>query len=953
LYLLYSILFAAFVVSAVVLRWSLRGLAIEPQVPEGAAAGVPVLVRVRLRNAGRLAARSLRVTLGAEEFRVDEIPPAAEAWGTVSACLPFRGWNVLPPVRVESSHPFGLLRASAVREDAAGLALPRGRRGAADAASQTASGEAAEGGSARRGGSDEISGVRPYDPSDGMSRIHWKATARMGQPFVAELSENRGRRVSVRVDAAASDAAVEAAAAACRAHIEAGAEVRLLSSEGDVDFGKGPAHLRVLLRALALLGAGKRPRGAPPPEAPSPTAPPPPRPEEVTAFHLASVVIAGSLFLIEDASPAVLAALLAALAAGALIDRYGGPRLPRRFWDWLCVLVLIFSTMFSWRLVGVTLANTYLVAYLLAHQSLNPKTRQALRESLLIGFLGFFLVSGQTISLAYFPVLLVFAGVYAHWCRLATGGAPLGSRALAGLTAACLALAGLAFAATPRFDPLRRMNPFVAMGLDTRSPRAEFVTGFSESVSLGFFGRIRKSSARVMRVRFPDWRAAAPPLPYLRLRGSAFDSFDGRNWHKERLDFPYLIGGRAYRSSGGKAWAPRRGQRFFFPGAERDHGPILEFTLYPLNSNVVFTYGGLRALQLQEGAAYFDYTDTVYLGSSYLGGTTYLAAGAPDAEGRGFLTGTPGYERFLSARFLQLPRNLDPRVRALALKVTRGSRGPLDSVRRIERHLRDSYGYSLYAEEANSTLQDFLFKTRTGNCEHFATSAAILLRAAGIPSRVVTGFLAMEWNEYGRFYDVRQSQAHAWAEAYIPEQGWITVEATPPGGESVVSSRFRRWLAALQTSWYRNIIGYDSYMQRNTFYRFRSALSMGALAERLGAAFRRARRAGGIAAALALVLAGAAEARRRARRAARRPPTAFETAAALLARRGMPREPDQTPREFAARAFSRRPELAALPELAELHYRARLRPGGLDPAARREAELLLEALREALAKPRA
>jgi hypothetical protein len=80
-------------------------------------------------------------------------------------------------------------------------------------------------------------------------------------------------------------------------------------------------------------------------------------------------------------------------------------------------------------------------------------------------------------------------------------------------------------------------------------------------------------------------------------------------------------------------------------------------------------------------------------------------------------------------------------------------------------------------------LEEFLFLRKTGYCEHYATAMAIMLRTVGIPARLVTGFLATEWNEYGSYYVVRQQDAHAWIEVYLPHSGWVMMDPTPPSGE--------------------------------------------------------------------------------------------------------------------------------------------------------------------------
>ena len=245
-----------------------------------------------------------------------------------------------------------------------------------------------------------------------------------------------------------------------------------------------------------------------------------------------------------------------------------------------------------------------------------------------------------------------------------------------------------------------------------------------------------------------------------------------------------------------------------------------------------------------------------------------------------------------------------------------------------------------FSDGTRTSLPDFLFDVRRGNCEYFATAAAILLRHAGVPTRIVTGFHADEWNEWGRFYDVRQSQAHAWTEAWIPGKGWLTYDATPAeSGLSAAADEFSRrvgrWFDVLQARWYRSVVGYDQYSQRDAFLSMSFARVFDGISKFADRLFER-----GLPVVLVLGLAFLAW---KARPSLRRPVDEYESAERALARAGVRRAPAQTPREFARAVSAARPELAALADLAEAHYRRRyagLAPGSDD--RRRAAELLRE-----------
>ena len=93
-----------------------------------------------------------------------------------------------------------------------------------------------------------------------------------------------------------------------------------------------------------------------------------------------------------------------------------------------------------------------------------------------------------------------------------------------------------------------------------------------------------------------------------------------------------------------------------------------------------------------------------------------------------------------------------------------------------------------WARSPGDPIGDFLFRYRSGHCEYFATAMVLMLRSQGIPARFVTGFLGGENNRLG-YYIVRQSNAHAWVEAYLPDSGWTVFDPTPPAGRPAVAQR--------------------------------------------------------------------------------------------------------------------------------------------------------------------
>ncbi len=219
--------------------------------------------------------------------------------------------------------------------------------------------------------------------------------------------------------------------------------------------------------------------------------------------------------------------------------------------------------------------------------------------------------------------------------------------------------------------------------------------------------------------------------------------------------------------------------------------------------------------------------------------------------------------------YLQLPKNLAPRLRSLALQITAGLSRPQDKARALERYLQTQYSYSTQlqplSEAERSRHQDpvaaFLFERKRGHCEYFASALSLLLRAVGIPSRSVNGYLGGEWNEFGGYLVVRQQHAHSWVEAFLPLSGeasetskaglgaplpsepsdgeataalpplaWQTLDPTPLSALS--PSRFgflqraRRFSDSLEMSWNKYVLEYDPRAQRHLADHFRGLFGL-------------------------------------------------------------------------------------------------------------------------------
>jgi uncharacterized protein (DUF58 family) len=938
LYVLFGVVTSSLAVSWLLGRVNISGIKAEAFQPDQVFRGDLFTLRLRLTNAGRLPSFGIRV----REALAARLGPGEGFEAAFPFTFRHRGRNAVAGVDLESLFPFGFFRHAASLTGLEGTALPRMREVHAEA-EITADASLTGRPRPKKGRGDELFGIREYDTSDDSRLINWKLSAKQDKTLVNEYCVAGDSRVTIRLEnlgtGEPAELRVTEAASAFRWYIDTGAEVRLVTSEGGVDYGKGLLHLDKALRFLALLGEGKSVRPSTLQASAGPAVADTPALRRWTFFGTA--IVYASLFLVDEIGTKPLLALLPAVPLGWALHEKKVWRGSRLFWDPISAAVLIYILALDWRYFGVAVANVHLVLYLLVNRAVNDVKPNELAQWFLILFLGFFLASGLTLTPWYFLVFLLYIAFAGVWLCLASGLEFSERRDwLPGLGAGVvgvLALASLLFFFSPRRDSFRHINPFTAMGIDKLQPKASTVAGFGDGVSLGWYGELKRSSSRMMRVRplMPTGPGEPPPLY---VRGAAFDEFDGRRWKKSKADFVYRYGKNKYNAVGGRAWTPRQGELLRFPGKGSDLPPVLEFIYYPVNLTVLFTVGAVNAVVLPSGAVYFDHTDSAYLASPYTRGLRYTLV--PRQGEAGFGSAIEGYDAMIASRFLQLPDS-DPRVAELAARITGNSRTDMEKAKAVEAHLRRSYAYSTYSTSRQKTLPDFLFKDRKGNCEFFATAAAVLLRHAGVPTRLVTGFLASEWNEYGRFYDVRQGQAHAWVEAYAGGR-WVTLEPTPASGFSLARdaffSRLERMMNALELRWYRHVIGYDSYSQRDTFFRLSQTLTK----ERVLGWIKTAGRPVGVLAVLAGLLLLLARVRQGLRA---RPTTLYGRASRLLEKAGVAREPSMTPLEHALKARSSRPELEPVVELVELHYRERYSGKGLAAAEVEKAEALMERVR--------
>lgn len=478
------------------------------------------------------------------------------------------------------------------------------------------------------------------------------------------------------------------------------------------------------------------------------------------------------------------------------------------------------------------------------------------------------------------------------------------------------------------------------------------VAGYSNEVTLGQTGDIRQHGGAVMHIKFGSESAPRG----LKWRGNALAEFDGWKWFNSPHPTRTLRPEMGLLTLVDDDQRRRHGQRYSY-----------EVWLHTPPSDALFIAGlpeiirvpASRVMETKTGAYQLPIANPDqfrYIVHSYVGG-------AATVDGMGLARLEENDRHY----YLRLPP-VDPRVLALAQRVTAGYTSDLAKARAIERFLRTQFAYSLepLTQQPDDPLVHFLLERRKGHCEYFASAMAVMLRAVWVPSRVATGFQSGEFNPLSGWQVVRARDAHAWVEAFIPGQGWTTFDPTPSDPNQQAGSPWSRaglWLDAMDMFWQEWVLGYDIDQQMKLAFevdKSRRRLSFAGLERWARSAMGWLKAAGtqahGVAPQLAAGVAGVAGSAiacwwlfgwlrerkrmirlRRGQMLAGDASRLYARMLRLLHRRGYTRAPGQTPREF-ARSVTNSPVAREVEEFTNAYHEARYgnRPG----AAARMAELL-------------
>ncbi len=484
-----------------------------------------------------------------------------------------------------------------------------------------------------------------------------------------------------------------------------------------------------------------------------------------------------------------------------------------RVWTGLNLGVLVFFIVDLFFSQSLLTASARFVVFLTINKLFNLRTPQDHLQLYLISFLELLAASTYTIDITFLVSFILYL-LTATWALLLhhlTTEAARDAAASAGPSAGgspgltwpfFISTNVIALLALGCTLVLFILIPRIGLGFFHRSQSNLIrMSGFSEQVDLGMIGSVKLDSTVVMRVQ-PS--RPLPPVEGVYWRGMVFDDYDGRSW---RNSFGF---GRVLSSEG---------TGVFNLGYRRhpERAITQEVILEPLDTAVLF--GAPDAIQINgrfnavrvNGMNAISLTMVPATRIDYILTSMLPVLTQPDAEAQ-----TIAYPPSLFRHYLQLPEGsgrMGPLAREI-LGQSPSAETVLQKITAIEKYLETNYRYTLDVKPTSSgmPIEDFLFRQKAGFCEHYATAMTLLLRSIGIPARFVTGFLPGEWNEFGNYYTVRQSNAHAWVEVWFPESGWIPFDPTPPAPPENAATVFgflRRSMDSLQWQWNRYIIYYS------------------------------------------------------------------------------------------------------------------------------------------------
>lgn len=335
--------------------------------------------------------------------------------------------------------------------------------------------------------------------------------------------------------------------------------------------------------------------------------------------------------------------------------------------------------------------------------------------------------------------------------------------------------------------------------------------GFSDRVDLGGVGVLRDDPTVAMRLSLAHLGETPPARLTLHLRGTALDRYDDGTWSRTQASRPPETGGTTLLLDPPRHPAP--------------DAPVMRIEREPFDPPVLFVPTNARMLRLRAR----DVALPSQQSYAYRSAEGELRFQAPEERGIAYEVvlsddGKPTFTRLDPAersRYVQLPSGFSSRIRELAREWTAGTSDASEAARAIEAKLREGYRYDTATPSGGNAdpLEHFLFESKRGHCEFYSTALALMLRTLDVPTRNVTGFVGGTWNKFGKFYVVRQGDAHSWVEVFVEGTGWVTFDPTPPADSAPRSSTTGIWawardlLEATSQRWDQHVVGYDLEQQ--------------------------------------------------------------------------------------------------------------------------------------------
>ncbi|HUL97621.1 MAG TPA: DUF3488 and transglutaminase-like domain-containing protein [Usitatibacter sp.] len=475
---------------------------------------------------------------------------------------------------------------------------------------------------------------------------------------------------------------------------------------------------------------------------------------------------------------------------------------------WVTALLTLAASVATFTQYGRIFGREAGVTLLIVMSSLKLLETHTQREVTLSIYLGFFLVltnflfsQGIPLGLYMLVCVWIFVATLVGFNRV--GSSPTLSERLRPAGALIIQALPLMVAFFILFP--RAQGPLWALPQDTRAGS----TGLSDTMTPGNISNLIKSDAIAFRVQFDGDR---PPFSKLYWRGPVMTEFDGATWSMPPIAPP---GGLSY--------------------SKREMRSTYTITLEPHNKTWLFA---------------LDVPAVVPPGA-YALGDLELRDRRPVAERKRYeVTSYLDYRygertsRAVLEASLRFDESRNPRTVALARQWARESPDARALLAKVFQYYNREFTYTLEppALDRRDPYDDFLFESKKGFCEHYAGSFALLMRAAGIPARIVTGYQGGEVNPINHELVVRQADAHAWTEIWLPDQGWLRVDPTAavsplrvengvnaalgPIGvmNSIIAAdplgvlvNIRNAWQAMNSQWDQWVIGYNTDKQRQFF----------------------------------------------------------------------------------------------------------------------------------------